>query len=169
MRAALASRTLAIGSPFAVALSFAAASPRTACAQTNGAAQQQGRAGNAARTDPDAKRTLQIADYARWRSIQAPTISSDGQWVAWSYTQVRRDDQLHVKQADGDRDIVIEGGSRPAFSDDARWIAYYVAPLTVPSGRGGRGGRGGATPPATPPVGRGAPDAGAAPTRRVEL
>src|SRR5678809_852333 len=124
MRAGLAPRILAFASSLVAVLTI----PRLATAQANGNAQQQGRALANAKPDPDAKRSLQIADYARWRSIAAPVISPDGQWVAWSYTQVRRDDQLHVKQIDGDRDIVIDGGSRPTFSDDAKWVAYYVAP-----------------------------------------
>ena len=129
MRAVLALRNLAFASPLVVAFAF----PGFVAAQANGSTQQQGRVVSNAKTDPDAKRALQIADYARWRSIAAPAISSDGQWVAWSYTQVRRDDQLHVKQVDSDREFVVEGGSRPTFSDDARWVAYYVAPLAAPA------------------------------------
>jgi len=135
---------------------------------------QQGKA-DAPRVDPDNKKALSVADYARWRSIATPAISSDGKWVAWSYTQVRRDEELHIKQADGDREIVVSGGSRPAFSDDAQWVAYYVAPATTGRG-GGRGGRGGAAPaPAPAPAnpaptgGRGGDGAAAAPPRRVEL
>jgi dipeptidyl aminopeptidase/acylaminoacyl peptidase len=166
MRAVLALRNLAFASPLVVAFAF----PGFVAAQANGSTQQQGRVVSNAKTDPDAKRALQIADYARWRSIAAPAISSDGQWVAWSYTQVRRDDQLHVKQVDSDREFVVEGGSRPTFSDDARWVAYYVAPLAAPAGRGGRGGRGGPAPAATPaPAGRGGPDGGTPATRRVEV
>ena len=151
------------------AFSFATllAAPALATAQTKGAV-QQGKP-DAPRVDPDARKTLSVADYARWRSISAPAISSDGKWVAWSYTQVRRDDELHVKQADGDRDIVVNGGTRPSFSDDANWVAYYVAPPTTGRG-GGRGGRGGApAAPATPPAARGGDGAAANPPRRVEL
>jgi len=89
---------------------------------------QQGRA-DAPRVDPDNKKALQVADYARWRSIATPAISSDGKWVAWSYTQVRRDEELHIKQADGDREIVVNGGTRPTFSDDAQWVAVDLKPV----------------------------------------
>jgi len=75
-----------------------------------------------------APKALPIADYARWRSIQSPTISADGQWVAWSYTQLRRDDVLHVRRVGESADRVIERASRPIFSGDGRWIAYSVAP-----------------------------------------
>ncbi|HXT16417.1 MAG TPA: prolyl oligopeptidase family serine peptidase [Gemmatimonadaceae bacterium] len=130
-------------------------------AQQNTGARQQGSAVTPKR-DPDTKKALPVADYARWRTIATPVISSDGNWVAWSYAQVRRDDQLHVKQVDGNREIVVEGGTRPMFSDDARWVAYYVSPPAAPAGRGGRGGRGGVAggPGATTP---------AAPARKAEL
>ncbi|HEY4129963.1 MAG TPA: hypothetical protein VGM50_05075, partial [Gemmatimonadaceae bacterium] len=124
--------------------------------------QQQGH-NVAAKADPDGKRALPVADYARWRTITTPTISPDGKWVAWVYTQVRHDDELHVRQADSDKETVIDGGSRPRFSDDGQWVAYFVAPPTASAAGRGRGGRGGAA------AGRGV-DANAGPqTRRAEL
>ncbi|MEX2281887.1 MAG: prolyl oligopeptidase family serine peptidase [Gemmatimonadota bacterium] len=74
------------------------------------------------------KRTLEISDYARWRSIQSPQITEDGQWAAWVYTQIRRDDQLVVQHIDSGRKYTVERASRPVFSDDGRWVAYSVAP-----------------------------------------
>jgi dipeptidyl aminopeptidase/acylaminoacyl peptidase len=106
---------------------------------------------------------LPVPDYARWRSITSPLMSSDGQWVAWVYTQVRHDDQLHVKQVDGTREFVVEGAARPVFSDDGKWIAYAVTPPSANRAAGGRGGggRGGAPAPAVTPAPGGT---GAAPT-----
>jgi dipeptidyl aminopeptidase/acylaminoacyl peptidase len=71
---------------------------------------------------------IPIADYARWRSIQGATIAATGDWVAWSYGQVRRDDVLHVRHVDTGREHTVERASRPVFSDDGRWVAYSVAP-----------------------------------------
>jgi dipeptidyl aminopeptidase/acylaminoacyl peptidase len=150
----------------ALTLALLTATPPLAAAQASRGIQQQGHAAAAATADPDVRKALSIADYARWRSIATPVISPDGQWVAWVYTQVRRDDQLHVRQVDGTRDIVVEGGTRPLFSDDGRWVAYYVSPPAPAAGRGGRAeGRGGAAAPAV--TGRG--NAALSTTRRVEL
>ena len=79
---------------------------------------------------PEATRAkaIPIADYARWRSIQGATISANGEWVAWSYAQVRRDDVLNVRNITTGKEHTVERASRPAFSDDGRWIAYSVAP-----------------------------------------
>jgi dipeptidyl aminopeptidase/acylaminoacyl peptidase len=75
-----------------------------------------------------ARRALPIIDFARWKAISSPALSHDGEWAAWTYTQVRQDDELHVRYIDSGREHVVERASRPAFSDDGRWVAYSVAP-----------------------------------------
>jgi hypothetical protein len=82
----------------------------------------------AAPAGPGTLKSLSVADYARWRSIQTPIISADGQWVAWVYSQLRREGQLHVRHVDSGREIVVERASRPVFSEDGRWVGYSVAP-----------------------------------------
>jgi dipeptidyl aminopeptidase/acylaminoacyl peptidase len=74
---------------------------------------------------------LQLADYAHWRSIQGATISADGEWVAWSYSQLRQDDVLHVRSVDSNLEHRIPRGSRPVFSGDGRWISFFVVPAVV--------------------------------------
>ena len=73
-------------------------------------------------------RALPIADYARWRAITGSALSDDGEWVAWTYTQVRQDDELHVQHLESEKEYVIARASRAVFSDDGRWVAYSVAP-----------------------------------------
>jgi len=104
-------------------------------------AQQATMVADAAAASPVVPGRLPIADYARWRSISAPTLSADGRWVAWTYTQTRRDDVLHVKQLDGDREHVIERASRAVFSDDGAWVAYSVAPPIAEVDRAQRDGK----------------------------
>ena len=74
------------------------------------------------------KRTLEIADYAQWRTISGSKISDDGRWVAWAYSRVRGDDTLHVEALDSDAAHVIASASDPELSDDGAWIAYFIAP-----------------------------------------
>ena len=76
-----------------------------------------------AATTPD-KRPLEIADYARWRTIDGEALSPDGAWVAWSHGRVRGDDTLHVKAVEGATTHTIPFGTSPVFSDDGRWVAY---------------------------------------------
>jgi dipeptidyl aminopeptidase/acylaminoacyl peptidase len=76
---------------------------------------------------------LQLADYAHWRSIHDATISADGAWVAWTYSQLRQDDVLHVRHVDSGREQRIQQASRPTVSGDGRWISYFVAPAVATS------------------------------------
>ena len=81
-----------------------------------------------ARAQSPEKRTLEIADYAQWRTISGSTISDDGRWVAWAYSHVRGDDTLHVRALDSDAAHVIASASGAEFSDDGDWVAYFVSP-----------------------------------------
>jgi dipeptidyl aminopeptidase/acylaminoacyl peptidase len=76
-----------------------------------------------------AKKVLTIDDYARWRSIESSRISGDGNWVAYGMRHNNALDAqpvLHVHRIDAQRDTVIALGAQPAFSDDSRWVAYFV-------------------------------------------
>ena len=46
---------------------------------------------------PGARKPLNVPEYARWRSIGAVTISDDGTWATWSYTQRNIDDTMFVQ------------------------------------------------------------------------
>jgi len=74
------------------------------------------------------KRTLEIADYAQWRTVSGSQISADGRWVAWAYSRVRGDDTLHVEALDSDAAHVIASASGAELSDDGTWVAYFVSP-----------------------------------------
>jgi len=82
------------------------------------------------------KRVLTIDEYVLWRSIDDASISPDGAWVTYSYNhrEVDEDDPLDpdrplvVKRVSGTDSILVPRGSDPAFSEDGRWIAYYVQP-----------------------------------------
>ncbi len=74
-----------------------------------------------------AKRTLEIADYASWRTISGSNISDDGRWVAWEYSRVRGDDTLHVEALDSDAAHVIARASEAQLSDDGAWVAYFIS------------------------------------------
>jgi len=76
-------------------------------------------------------RPLDIAEYALWRSIEGSTISADGGWVAWTYSAERSDDTLHVRAVDSDAAHVVALGSEAEFSDDGRWMAYFLSPSFV--------------------------------------
>jgi dipeptidyl aminopeptidase/acylaminoacyl peptidase len=130
-----------------------------------------------------APKVLSLAEYGPWNRITSAAISADGRWMTFAYQPNDGDVTLHVKQLDGDKVHTIAagppaqqgGGGRggfgagapqgPQFSDDSRFIGYYVNP---PNQReGGRGGRAGA-PGGQRPGTAGAPG-GSRAQRRFEL
>lgn len=76
-----------------------------------------------------ARKILQIDDYGRWRRISEPTISAAGNWVAYGYRKPNAHDPqvtLHIKSLRDDTEFELLDASGPRFSDDSRWIAYFV-------------------------------------------
>jgi dipeptidyl aminopeptidase/acylaminoacyl peptidase len=151
----------------------------SALAQSNsGTSSQQGAA---TRKDPGALKVLNLPDYGRWNRITSTAISPDGKWMTYTLQPNDRDATLFVKQLDGEKVYSMNAGTAPAagrgegaggfgggaangpaFSDDSRFVGYYVNP---PASKGrGRGGPGG---------GRGARGAAPAntetPARKFEL
>ncbi len=136
-----------------------------------------------------AKKILGVNDYTRWRAIESAQISGDGRWVASAMrlTNLPTNDskpELHLRNLDSDKEVVIAHASAPMFSSDSRWIVYQIDSMPVRgAGRGGRGagaadssagapgsnGAGGATGVAQGAGGRGAAPATPQPLRRYEL
>jgi len=82
------------------------------------------------------KKVLTIDDYVLWRSIGDASMSPDGEWLTYSYNhrEVDEDDPIDpdrplvIKRTSGADSILVARGADPEFSDDARWIAYYIQP-----------------------------------------
>ncbi len=106
---------------------IAAAAPLAA--QRNG---DEGRAAAvqsaAAHPSPvSAKQALTIADYARWRTVRYVAISDDGTWATYGYQQRKTDDTLFVRNLASGTEQRIARAARPQFSDDSRWVAYFLS------------------------------------------
>ena len=160
--------TLAAARRTAFALALFAL-PAGAFAQANtGAPSQQGASG---KKDPGTLKVLNLPDYGSWNRITGTAISPDGKWMTYTLQPNDGDATLFVKQLDGDKVFTVNAGTAPTagrgdggggfgggpangptFSDDSRFVGYYVNPPgTKGRARGpgaGRGGRGGASPAA---------------------
>jgi dipeptidyl aminopeptidase/acylaminoacyl peptidase len=77
--------------------------------------------------EQDSLRSMEIEDYARWRSIVSVAISDNGNWVTYGYRHHRADDTLYVKSLQTDQEYEIPRGADPEFSDDSRWVAYTIS------------------------------------------
>jgi dienelactone hydrolase len=78
------------------------------------------------------KRAMTVADYGKWRTIRDVAISDDGVWASYGYQQRRVDDTLHVKTLATNAEQKVPRASRAQFSDDSKWVAYYVAEPVKP-------------------------------------
>ena len=75
------------------------------------------------------KKPLTIDDYAKWRTIGDARISSDGKYVAYTTRRANALDtepKLIVLDVDANKPQEIALGAQPTFSDDAKWVAYFV-------------------------------------------
>jgi dipeptidyl aminopeptidase/acylaminoacyl peptidase len=75
----------------------------------------------------DDKKAMTVADIARWRTIRDVALSDDGSWASYGYQQRRVDDTLFLKNLTSGAEQKVPRASRAQFSDDARWVAYFVA------------------------------------------
>src|SRR5688572_26166069 len=93
-----------------------------------------------------APRPIALEDYAKFKRITGAAISADGKWMHYTVTPNDGDATLFVKALEGDKVYEVPRGANPAFSEDGRWVAYFIA-APAAEGRGrGRGGRGGDAP-----------------------
>lgn len=100
------------------------------------------------------KKALAIDDYAKWRSIASPTISGDGNWVAYvlqltNTVPAEAKPVLHVLNLETNVEMTVADATEGAFSEDSKWIAYQVDPGAAQRARAARSGLG--ATPATPP------------------
>jgi dipeptidyl aminopeptidase/acylaminoacyl peptidase len=104
------------------------------------------------KTDPVRKKVLTLADYGRWNRITGAALSSDGKWMTYTHTPNDGDATLFIRELDGTKLYTIPVGSGAQFSDDGRWVGYFVSSPST-GGRGGRGNGRGNAPAPTPPGG----------------
>lgn len=75
----------------------------------------------------DGKRAMTVADIAKWRTIRDVALSDDGNWASYGYQQRRVDDTLFLKNLTDGAEQKVARASRSQFSDDSKWVAYFVA------------------------------------------
>jgi dipeptidyl aminopeptidase/acylaminoacyl peptidase len=75
----------------------------------------------------DAKRAMTVADIGKWRTIRDVALSDDGTWASFAYQQRRVDDTLFLKNLATNAEQKVARASRAQFSDDSKWVAYFVA------------------------------------------
>ncbi len=74
------------------------------------------------------KKPLTLDDYKQWNRIRNVVLSSNGEWMTYSYSPNEGDATLHVRKIDGDTLRTVINGKQIAFSSDNKWVAYLTDP-----------------------------------------
>ena len=74
------------------------------------------------------QRALDHEDVLEWKTIDAPTLSPDGDWLAFVLTAMEGDPTLTLKTAAEDGPALTVRGTNPAFTSDSRHLVYTVPP-----------------------------------------
>jgi len=76
------------------------------------------------------RRTITQDDYDRWRVAQAPTLSADGTWAAWTEVPQVGNGDLVVRETRGTREVRVPRGylGRPIVNLTAVTDSPFVAP-----------------------------------------
>ena len=77
------------------------------------------------------KKSLTFTDIMKFKQIESPVISEDGNWVAYGTQPDRGDGEVKIHSLQSKRVFSIPRGTRPTFSNDARWVAMAVKPTAV--------------------------------------
>ena len=70
--------------------------------------------------------TVRPADYGKWESLGAGTLSPNGQWLAYGVNRVNEENELRLGGDARDTTVAVLYGSAPAFTGDSRWLAYAI-------------------------------------------
>ena len=74
------------------------------------------------------KQALDHDAYDIWNRLGTRAISSDGQWVLYTYATDQGEDTLVVKQVGGEMEYKIGRGSNPRFTRDASHVMFLIEP-----------------------------------------
>ncbi|MEW6210005.1 MAG: prolyl oligopeptidase family serine peptidase [Acidobacteriota bacterium] len=76
---------------------------------------------------------IEMADIIKWKRINSPSISNDGQWMAYRLSPAEGDSEIVIRRTNGDKEMRFPAGDAAsfgthAFSHDSKWIAFSVSP-----------------------------------------
>jgi dienelactone hydrolase len=69
---------------------------------------------------------IKPADYAKWQTLGAFSVSDDGNWVSWNVSLVDGDDTLYIKNYASSKLYKFALSTGMVFSSDSKWAAFRV-------------------------------------------
>jgi dipeptidyl aminopeptidase/acylaminoacyl peptidase len=73
-----------------------------------------------------AQSPIAAADYGKWESPAAATLSPDGRWLVYGVNRVNEEHELRVRPLDRDTAFAVPNATGPSFTGDSRWVAYLI-------------------------------------------
>ena len=73
-------------------------------------------------------KALTFTDVMKFRSIQNPTLSNNGKWIAYTAKPDRGNGSLYVFTPRAETRFKHERGTGPVFSRNSQWLAAAVEP-----------------------------------------
>ncbi|MBC7897196.1 MAG: prolyl oligopeptidase family serine peptidase, partial [Cytophagaceae bacterium] len=70
--------------------------------------------------------TLTPADYGKWETLGAASLSPDGRWLAYTVARVDENTEVRLRRLDRDSAIVLPNASAPVFAANSQWLAYTI-------------------------------------------
>lgn len=86
---------------------------------------------NAVASSAEVQRPLELADIMKFKSIVAPQISEQGNWIGFTAQPDRGDSVYHIKSTSSDVYYQVELGAKATFSADGRYVAVTVKPTLL--------------------------------------
>lgn len=69
------------------------------------------------------KKALEVEDLMKFRQIQSPAISDEGDWIYYTAKPDRGDPEVQVYSADGKTEYLLPGSEKPKLSKNGSWLA----------------------------------------------
>jgi len=80
----------------------------------------------------DAKPTLTIKDYGKWESLGfSRAFSNDGNWFAYDVRRNNDKNEIRLHNLNDNSIKVLAEGSRAKFSNDNKWLGYFINPTAA--------------------------------------
>jgi dipeptidyl aminopeptidase/acylaminoacyl peptidase len=73
-------------------------------------------------------KALTFEDVMRFRQVNDPVISADGEWIAFEARPDRGDGEVILRGVSSGDAIQVSRGRKPVFSKDSKWLAMRLEP-----------------------------------------
>lgn len=77
----------------------------------------------------EGKKTVAVSDYEQWENLGfSSTFSDDGNWFLYSIRRNNKKNEIRLHSLRDNSLKVLPEGGRPQFTDDSKWLGYFISP-----------------------------------------